>query len=83
MHTVDVQLEHGGELGPQGHAHAVVVEVQHWNPVSLLHQFLELVVELDTEEDGVDVDATTRAGSSRSRRRGSLLHGLLQAFLSR
>ena len=83
MHTVDIKLEHRGELGPQGHAHTVVIEVQHWNPVPLLHQLLKLIIELDAEENGVDVDATTRAGSCRSRGRCSLLNCLLQAFLGR
>ena len=83
VHTVNVKLEHRSELWPEGHAHTIVIEVQYWNPVPLLHQLLELIIELNAKEDGVDVDATTRAGSCRSRRRCSLLNRLLQAFLGR
>ena len=64
LHILNVQLEHGCEFRPEGHADTVMVEVEYWDLVSLLHQLLVLLVELDAEEDCIDIDAPARAGSS-------------------
>ena len=58
-----------------------MIEVKHWNLVTLLHQLLELIIQLDAQKNGVDIDTTTSAGSCRCSGRGSLLHGLLETGL--
>lgn len=44
LDTFDIQLEHRGEFWPERHAHSIVVEVQNWDLVPLLHKLLELIV---------------------------------------
>ena len=65
LHTLNIDLEHGSELGPQGHADSVVVKVEYWDLVPLLHQLFEFIVQLNAEENGVDVDSATCAGTCR------------------
>ena len=59
LHGLYVQLEHRCEFWPESHAHSVVVEVQNWDLVPLLHQHFELIIELNADQDGVDIDAST------------------------
>ena len=37
LHVLDIELEHGSQFGPQGHGDTIVVEVEHGDPVTLLH----------------------------------------------
>lgn len=64
LHTLNVKLEHGCELRPEGHADTIVVEVEHWNFIPLLHKLFVLLVQLDAKEDCIDVYATMCASPS-------------------
>ena len=61
LHRLYIQLEHRSELGPEGHAHSIVVKVQNRDLVTLLHQLFELVVELNADQNGVYVDTSAIA----------------------
>ena len=64
LHAFNVQLKHRSELWPQSHANSIVVEVKHRYLISLLHQLLELIVQLNAEQDGIDIDSATCTSTS-------------------
>ena len=66
LHTLNVKLEHRSELRPQGHADAIVIEVEDGDLVPLLHHFFELIIQLDTEENRVYVDTAAIGRVGRS-----------------
>lgn len=47
LDAVDIQLEHGRQLWPEGLRDTIVVEIQDWDLVSVPHYALELFVDLD------------------------------------
>ena len=47
LNAVDVELEHGGKLGPERLGDTVVVEVEYWNLIAVSHYALELFIYLN------------------------------------
>ena len=42
--ALNINFEHASKLRPQSHTNTIMVEVEHWNFVALLHDHLELFV---------------------------------------